>query len=606
MVYRGKPSAGCENCRKAKKRCGLEQPACLRCVKLKKVCTGYRDTNALQIQDETSSVKRKAERQNAKSQLQSQSQSQFQSAPTKQANTQSSTHSSNHLAPPKVEFEGGIPTPASSHSDSTTSSDETIDIDPLLTLANTDPFEIDTFETSLGANDHVGTYSYSTALTFALQLKPKPDDIAANYFFESFTSNNHWQFMRTFAASRTLDPCLELAMKACGMAALDNVQNVPMGTEYAQSMYVEALGLLNDALRDPKRCKTDESLIAVAMLGYYENLTCDGFQSIQSWKAHVKGATQLLKIRGKNQFKTTIGRILFRETRNQIMVHSIWDDEAPPDFLWEYQSEVVKYNNENDIAGPIDAMSRIIFEFALLRANIRYKTVPDNLAASQAAELERQIIEWQVETSKSDERWRYYDMEVDDSEHVWGNMVHSYWGQPVPNAWNTIRGVRIMLTRTQEMLCRRLSFSETEHEEQMQYFRQTRRQLTDEICATTPCMLGHASPAFSSPSILISAYAAIWPLFFAGTCALERVGTSAYGILTNEALPPGQATNKAAAQAQWIIGRLEYISTHIGLKWADGVLAVLRGDFKVPPKLLEEYVRWKSIFFSRMTDDSQG
>jgi hypothetical protein len=551
-------------------------------VKLKKVCAGYRDTNALQIQDETSSVKRKAERQNAKSQSQP-------SARTTQAKTPSKIQSSNQLAPPKVEFEGGIPTPASTHSDSTTSSDETIDIDPLLT--NTDPFEIDTFETSLGTTDHLGMYSYSAALTFALQLKPKPDDIAANYFFESFTSNNHRHFMRAFAATRTLDPCLELAMKACGMAALDNVQHVPMGKEYAQSMYVEALGLLNGALRDPKRCKNDESLIAVAMLGYYENLTCDGFQSIQSWKAHVKGATQLLKIRGKTQFKTAIGRILFRETRNQIMIHSIWDDEAPPDFLFEYQTEIMKCTNENDITGPIDVLSRIIFEFAVLRANIRYKTVPDNLAASQAAELERQIIEWQVETPKSDERWRYYDMEVDDSEHVWGNMVHSYWGLPVPSAWITIRNVRIMLTRTQEMLCRRLSFSETEHEEQMQYFRQTRRQLTDEICATIPSMLGHASPAFSSPCILITAYAAIWPLFFAGTCALERVGTGAYWILNNKTLPPGQTANKAAAQALWIISRLEYISTHVGLRWADGVLAVLRGDFKVPNKLLEEYVQ---------------
>ena len=592
MVYRGKPSAGCENCRKAKKRCGLEQPACTRCVKLKKVCTGYRDTNALQIQDETNSVKRKAERQNAK--LHPQSHSQFQSQPAiTQTKNLPKPHTSNLLTPPKVEFEGGIPTPASTHSDSTTSSDDTIDIDPLLT--NTDPYPLDSFETPYGTLDYVGMCNYSAALSFALQPKPKPDDIATNYFFESFTSNNHWYFMRAFTANRILDPCLELAMKAVGMAALDNVQCVPMGKEYARTMYVEALGLLNDALRDPKRCKNDESLIAVAMLGYYENLTCDGFQSIQSWKSHVRGATQLLKIRGKNQFKSPIGRILFRETRNQIMIHSIWDDEAPPDFLWEYQSEILQYTNENDITGPIDELSSIIFDFAVLRANVRYKKVADNLAATQAADLERRIIEWQVETPKNDERWGYYEMEVDDSEHVWGDMVHSYWGLPCPSAWNTIRGVRIMLTRTQEMLCRRLTFSETEHDEQMQYFRQTRRQLTDEICATTPSMLGHASPAFNSPCRLITAYTAIWPLFFAGTCALERVGSGAYWILNKETPPPNHSANKAAAQAQWIISRLEYISTHVGLRWADGVLAVLRGDFRIPPKLLEEYVQTKNM-----------
>lgn len=312
MVYRGKPSAGCENCRKAKKRCGLEQPACSRCVKLKKVCIGYRDTNALQIQDETSSVKRKAERQNAKSQYQFHSQSQSPAPPTRPR----STAPSNFLTPPKFEFEGGIPTPASTNSDSTASSNDTVDIDPLLIsrsdgdmdldplLFGIDPLDFDPLEPSLDAANELTVYNPSA---FTMTPLPKPDDVAMNYYLDRFTAYNHWQFMRSFTANRTLDPCLELAMKAVGMAALGNVQSVAMGKQYAQWMYVEALGLLNDSLRDPKRCKTDESLIAVAMLGYYENLTCDGLDSIQSWKAHVKGATQLVKIRGRNQFRTRIG-----------------------------------------------------------------------------------------------------------------------------------------------------------------------------------------------------------------------------------------------------------------------------------------------------------
>ena len=280
-------------------------------MKLKKVCTGYRDTNALQIQDETNSVKRKAERENAKYFPQSQSQSP--APPTRPV----STAPSHHLAPPEVDFSGGIPTPASTNSDSTNSSDGTIDIDPLITpygdgfsdidpmLLGREPWEIDGFESSLGTIDHLGNYN-SAVLTMALQ--PKPDDVATKYFLDNFATNMTWQFMRQFTATRTLPRSLELAMKAVGMAALGNVQPVAMGKVYAQSMYAEALGLLNDALRDPVRCKTDESLIAVAMLGYYENLTCDGFESIQSWKAHVRGATQLLKLRGKKQFQSAIGK----------------------------------------------------------------------------------------------------------------------------------------------------------------------------------------------------------------------------------------------------------------------------------------------------------
>ena len=570
MVYRGKPSAGCENCRKAKKRCGLEQPACSRCVKLKKICSGYRDTTALQIQDETSAVKRKAERQKAKTQPPSQTQSPHQ------------LHS-NYLKPPTItENVAGIPTPGSINSDSTSSSDSTIDID----MMDDDANALGPYQTSYGSYGGMGTSLAN--LTFA--MKPKPDDVATNYFIKQFTSNSHWEFMQAFASQSTIDPCLSLALKACGMAALDNVQHLVMGKDYARSLYVEALGLLNESLRDPKRSKTDESLIAVSMLGYFENLTCDGRQSIQSWKAHISGATQLLKLRGKAQFKTQIGRLLFRETRAQILIHCIWDDLPPPDFLWEFQEELAMQTDDSWIAKPADAVASLCFDFAVLRSQLCKQQISDQAGAEKASDLERRFIQWQIDTVEHDERWRYYEIEVDDSRHVWDGRVHAYAGHPAPHAWNTYRSMRIMLTRTQEMLCRKFQFSEGDQDEQMQYFRKTRRQLTDEICATIPACLGHASPAFNSPCVLITAYASIWPLFFAGTCTLERVGSGAWSILMGQRVPSGDATSSAAAQAMWIMGRLDYISQSVGLKWADGVAATLRGDFRVLDDRLDEDV----------------
>lgn len=432
-------------------------------------------------------------------------------------------------------------------------------------------------------------YEYDwNAMGLTVPLRPKPDDVATNYFLSLFTSNSHWDFIRSFAASGTMDPCLSLAIRACGMAALDNVQNVTMGRDYARSMYVEALGLLNQALRDPKQSKTDESLVAVSMLGYYENLTCEGRQSIQSWKAHVRGATQLLRLRGKAQFKTQIGRIMFRELRAQIMISCLWDDQMPPDFLWDYEKELEYYTIDHTVTKPVDKLVSLCFDFAVLRAKMFKRTIPDKEAAEVASELERKFIQWQIDTMAHSERWRYYEIEVADSEHVWDGRVHALSGHPAIGTWNTYRSIRIMLSRTQEMLCRKFSFTDEEREEQMLYFRKTRRQMTDEICLAVPAALGHASPATNSPCVLITAYASIWPLFFAGTCALERTGSGAWSILKGEALPPGQTASAAAAQATWIMGRLDYISQSVGLRWADGVAATLRGDFMVPHKLLEE------------------
>ncbi|KAK3721897.1 hypothetical protein LTR37_002713 [Vermiconidia calcicola] len=552
MVYRGKPSAGCESCRKAKKRCGLEQPACQRCVKLKKTCSGYRCTTSLQIQDESESVRRKAERQKPKA--------------SSQGQQQRYTTSPKHLAPPtKTDTLAGIPTPGSVSSDSTSCGDAV-------------ELERGTLEVDLSSfdeHDPIQSAAWGSIGSILGSLMQNPNDVATCYFFKQFTSNTHWEFMRGYAENRTLDPCLDLAMKACGMAALGNVQDVVRGSEYGRSMYVEALGLLNEALQDPKRCKTDESLIAVAMLGYYENLSCEGRQSIQSWKAHINGATQLLKLRGKAQFKTPVGRILFRETRNQIVINSVWNDNQCPDFLQDYQEELTKYYREDNlVAKPLDDLVNVCVRFAKLRAKVRFKQITDAVAIEEASQLERSFIRWQVDACAEDPRWRYNEMEVEDSEHVWDGRV--------------------------------FSFSEMEREEQMQYFRRTRRRMTDDICSTIPVSLGHASPAFSSPCVLITAYQAVWPLFFAYTCALERVGPGAWGKFSQSPsslaelagldLPEGNIYHAETppdhvpylVQAQWILGRLDYISKSVGLRWADGVAATLRGDFRVAEELLRE------------------
>ena len=565
MVYRGKPSAGCETCRRAKKRCTLEQPACARCVRLKKQCSGYRDTSQLQIQDETEAVQLKAEKAN------------------RQRARQAAT--STLLTPPSTTRESsiGVLTPATTNTDSTSSSDDTIyppiydeDFDYL--LDPTDDFDFN------------GVGSTLTLVPSTKTLQPTPDEIATSHFFNQFTSHQHWDYLRTYASKPQLDPCLALAIRACGMAALDNVENMIMGKHYAQSVYVEALGLLNAALRDPKRCKTDESLLAVSLLGYYENLICDSRESIQSWKAHIMGATQLLKLRGKQQFKSEVGRMMFRETRAQIMIHCIWDDIEPPTFLWEWEEELEQQTIGWELyAAPADKMIKICFDLASVQAKIKQGTISDVEAAAICSQIDRDMIQWSIDTMNGVQLWQYYDLEVPDSPHVWNGMVHAYTRSPAPSVWNTYRSIRILVTRTQEGLCRRLPFSNAEREEQTRYFRKVRRQMTDEICAGVPATLGHASPAFNSPCLLISAYGSVWPLFFAGTCALERVGRQPWHTVQSGSLSSAASqTSAASAQASWIVSQLEYISKHIGLKWARGITAVLKGDFRLHMDLLPD------------------
>ena len=552
MVYRGKPSAGCDSCRKSKKRCTLEIPTCTRCLKLKRQCTGYRDTTQLQIHDETEAVQLKAERQRA--------QYIVRSAPLQVAQYPVWAECSPTIGSNMSNFDNGKD-------------------DWFFSLTNLAVTPRATSATSAPKNSLL-----SISVPIPPPLRTNVEDLATTHFFNRFTSAADWNFLRGYASNSDLDPCLKLTIQACGMAALDNVESVIMGRDYARSMYVKALGLLNAALRDPVRCTTDECLVAVALLGYYESITCDSKQSVQSWKAHVTGCTQLLKLRGKQQLSSNSGRTLFRTTRAQIMMHCIWDDVAPDPFLWDWQDDLERQTPDYHLLSPADDLAKLCHRFAKVRARIKGKSVSDVEAADLLADIDCRMIEWSIDTMSSNPLWQYRDLEVQESPHVWNGIVHVYTQQPVHGVWNTYRSVRILLTRCQEDICCRLSFNEAEREEQMRYFRRVRRQMTEEICAGIPAQLGHDTPGYNTPCVLISAHNAIWPLFFAGNCALGRVGTSGWINMQN-----GSAQTSAAfAQLSWIIGRLEYISEVVGLRFAGGIADVLKGDSRIHDDLLAD------------------
>ncbi|KAK5115248.1 hypothetical protein LTR62_001448 [Meristemomyces frigidus] len=563
MVYRGKPSAGCDNCRKAKKRCTLEQPSCSRCVKLKKECAGYRDTSVLQIHDESESVRRKATKTKSRSAI-----------------------ASAALTPPAIAIENSC----TSLPDLIAMMEMDLSTIPLVSMSDVpiDESDLDCDELELQTSGNtLALLKPASAIPY--QMKPVADDVATTHFFNSFTNNGHWDFLRVFQRKSNLDPCLNLAIRACGMAALTNIEYISKGPEYARSMYVEALGLLNAALRDPKRSTTDESLLAVTMLGYYENLVCDSRENILSWKAHISGATSLLHLRGTSQFSSLVGRTLFRETRAQILIHCIWDDLQPPSFLWDWQAELERQSPEMTIARPADTLTSICFEFAMVRAKIEQNIISNADALAECNDIDRKMLQWSMDTSEAGERWQWNEVEVPDSPDVWNGLVHSFAGPPAPAIWNTFRSIRILVTRSQEWLCKRFEFSPADREEQTSYFRKVRRQMTDEICAGIPCQLGHRiSPGQTSSSALMSAYASIWPLFFAGTCALERIGQTRWESFTDRPDSVTHPGSAASAQAAWLLSRLDYIADHIGLRWASGIAAALRGDFTMHTDLHPE------------------
>lgn len=49
------------------------------------------------------------------------------------------------------------------------------------------------------------------------------------------------------------------------------------------------------------------------------------------------------------------------------------------------------------------------------------------------------------------------------------------------------------------------------------------------------------------------------------------------------------------AQLAWILGRFDFISQEVGLRWADGVAATLRGDFKIHDNIMPTQPRREEV-----------
>jgi hypothetical protein len=86
----------------------------------------------------------------------------------------------------------------------------------------------------------------------------------------------------------------------------------------ASSIYIKALKQINVSLTDASVAMSDTTLATILLLTVFEQITSSGMDLI-GWPSHIKGAVAIIKSRGKNGFKTKMGRELFISVR-ELMV----------------------------------------------------------------------------------------------------------------------------------------------------------------------------------------------------------------------------------------------------------------------------------------------
>jgi hypothetical protein len=176
-------------------------------------------------------------------------------------------------------------------------------------------------------------------------LAPNIEERAAAFFVTNYVINasgptkGYLDYVSTICDPDE-DVGLLSAMKAVGIAGVAHTANAPSLLNNARYHYVKALAGMNSALKSPTLVKKDSTLTAIMILSIYETVTGSNQKSIVDWAEHVKGAGALLKLRGKEQLATPIGRKMFIQIASSLMISCIQRDAPLPKFIIDWTTEM--------------------------------------------------------------------------------------------------------------------------------------------------------------------------------------------------------------------------------------------------------------------------
>jgi hypothetical protein len=237
------------------------------------------------------------------------------------------------------------------------------------------------------------------------------------------------------------DAHLLASMSAVGLATFSNSMHAPELMVRARRDYVTALQLTNLALRSPTEVKKDSTLFSVMILSIFETVTGSSERSLSAWTEHINGAAALVKLRGREQFRTPAGMRMFLQVTSNLMLSCVQRAIAMPEHIIQLRKEARHFM---DIENPSWKLSAVIIDFTIFRAAVRDCKITGPRAVIEAAlDIDRRFVA--VFDNLSDD-WKYEIIYSDDyPESIWNGNYHVYKEYWVAHIWNGMRTCRILL-----------------------------------------------------------------------------------------------------------------------------------------------------------------
>ncbi|KAL4860628.1 hypothetical protein BDV12DRAFT_181301 [Aspergillus spectabilis] len=557
MVYCGRPSKGCHECRSRKILCDQVRPTCSQCANANKVCPGYRDTLSLMFRDESEQVIQRATTARRKSKTPRRAQAggrrQSQSQASNSGGSRSPTQASDQLSA----------TPFDSSSSAAFNLDDAIQNQIVLRQPQ------------------------------GLQPSYQPTQGEAVSWF---LQNNAWPgalFMIDFdphvLAQSSMSPSENARMASLvsvGMAMLARVRQSEELREAATKEYGRALTLLTRAVSIEEESRANATLSAVLLLALFEVITSRSLGTINKWTSHVYGASALLELRGQEELQNSEGLNLFIQLRFQIILSCLQLSLHVPDSLLNC-NKIAMYLRPQ-IEAYCDRIIHITGQLSNLRADIHKNILTDPYdILSKAYAIEADLIAWlalsppeflytTIEHSLP-KPWSSTSTSTCTPPPLYDNRYHLYHDLWVGHTWNQYRCSRIIVSEIILSCLRRLSSlsgapSSKDLRRQCTTLRKTSRDLALDICASVPYHFGF-------PVDLSAATSTTNTLALTTTTSPRRLPptqTNIGGMLLLLPLAIAAATEQRGhPMRRWVTDCLRVIGYGMGIDQAFAILEML-------------------------------
>lgn len=326
MVNTGKPSGGCKLCRARRIKCDETKPFCLKCQKSKRQCPGYRDPFDGKIRDETQSTIRKFKRTRIVIEKEQVLEDQALLERVKHDDGEGEGEDEDEdIKTNAVQWKCGYFGNRRGSDSGNSSTDSGNSSTSITSTTSTNSWE----NTCIHED-------YFTSLVTPVEQR------ATCYLLSDYVlvsempggRRGYYKFAYKILTKGNPSRCLLSAFKAVSFVALASRPNSHHLMIEAESHYSKALREVNKAIQDPAQVKSDQTLGAVLLLAFYETLASTR-ERLDEYVNHIKGAAQLVKMRGPRQQETAEGAEMFAMTRNQFLaIRSMTPAVEREDYTW--------------------------------------------------------------------------------------------------------------------------------------------------------------------------------------------------------------------------------------------------------------------------------